>query len=60
MLATRKQAMDGLYLTSHDPLLFRLTGTKVFGKETEYEREEPLERPVLSERAQQLAGIRAY
>lgn len=45
---------------SHDPLLFRLTGTKIIGKIEEGERDAPLNPPVLSDRAKQLAGILAY
>lgn len=60
MLQLRKKMMDERHLTSHDPLLFRLTGTKMFGKEREDERTEPVEPAVLTERGEQLAGIRAY
>ena len=60
MLALRKKAMDEFHSTSHDPLLFRLTGTNIFGPETDFERHAPSAPPVLSDRAKQLAGIAAY
>lgn len=56
----RKKMMAEHHLTSHDPLLFRLTGTKMMGKEREDEREEPTRPPVLTDRALQLAGIKSY
>lgn len=59
-LEVRKEMMREGHLTSHDPLLFHLTGTKIFGKERDDEREEPFQKAVLSDRAQQLAGIKAY
>lgn len=60
MLERRKEAMEHMHLTSHDPLLFRLTGTKMFGKEVDYERTDPTARPVLNERGQKLAGVLSY
>jgi hypothetical protein len=59
-MALRHKMMAEGHLTSHDPLLFRLTGTKIFGKDREDEREEPQEPAVLTDRALQLAGIKAY
>jgi hypothetical protein len=47
-------------MQSHDPLLFRLTGSKAMGPLDENERMEPLVKPVLSDRAKQLAGVLAY
>jgi hypothetical protein len=60
MLEQRKKAMKEFHSTSHDPLMFRLTGTNMFGPETDYERHQPSAPPVLSDRAKQLAGIAAY
>ena len=45
---------------SHDPLLGRATGTRIFGKLTEDEQTQPRDLPNLSDRAKQLAGILAY
>lgn len=45
---------------SHDPLLFRMTGTKIDGPLMENERAEPLVKPVLTKRMQQLAGLVEY
>lgn len=59
-MALRKKMMAEHHLTSHDPLLFRLTGTKIMGKEREDEREEVTVPPVLTDRALQLAGLKAY
>ncbi|GFZ50535.1 hypothetical protein JCM24511_08292 [Saitozyma sp. JCM 24511] len=60
MLETRKKALEECIGTSHDPLLFRLTGSKAMGPLDENERMEPLVKPVLSDRAKQLAGVLAY
>lgn len=56
----RQRMMAEGHLTSHDPLLFILTGTKINGKVREDEREEPSKPAVLSERAKQLAGLKPY
>ncbi|ORY31827.1 hypothetical protein BCR39DRAFT_525560 [Naematelia encephala] len=60
MLELRKECVKNYDNTSHDPLMFRATGTRIYGKLTEDEQEKPRELPVLSERAQQLAGVKAY
>ncbi|ORX35314.1 hypothetical protein BD324DRAFT_632306 [Kockovaella imperatae] len=60
MKEARKIATEQLIGTSHDPLLFRMTGTKILGDAIPNERREPLVRPVLTERMQQLAGVKAY
>lgn len=56
----RKEVMKNHWSTSHDPLLFRPTGSQFLDKEDEDETVAPRNLPVLSERAQQLAGIAAY
>jgi len=60
MLELRKKMMAEGHLTSHDPLLFRLTGSKIFPKERDDERTEVTKPAVLSDRALQLAGVKAY
>ena len=45
---------------SHDPLLFRMSGSKINGAQFPEERMEPVSKPVLTERMQQLAGIKPY
>lgn len=45
---------------SHDPLMFRVTGSKVLQPEDEHETIAPKNLPVLNDRAKQLAGITAY
>lgn len=60
MLEARVKATQEYIGTSHDPLLFRMTGTKVDGEFVPGERREPVNKPVLTERMQQLAGIKAY
>ncbi|WWC71969.1 uncharacterized protein I206_105928 [Kwoniella pini CBS 10737] len=59
-LERRKNCWDELIGTSHDPLLFRETGSIALGPLTDDERLRPLQRPVLSDRAKQLAGITSY
>jgi len=59
-LAEKKSVMENFDLTSHDPLMFRATGSRVTGKVTDDERTRPTQDPVLSHRVKQLAGIAAY
>ncbi|EIW68060.1 hypothetical protein M231_04972 [Tremella mesenterica] len=59
-LAVRKRLMKDWGMTSHDPLIFRERGTQIFGKKTPNEREVPDDKPILSDRAKQLAGITEY
>ncbi|KAK6909542.1 hypothetical protein I203_103563 [Kwoniella mangroviensis CBS 8507] len=59
-LERRKKCWDELIGTSHDPLLFRETGSIALGPLTDDERLRPLERPILSDRAKLLAGIESY
>jgi hypothetical protein len=56
----RKEVMKNHWSTSHDPLLFRPTGSGFLDPEDEGETVAPKNLPVLSDRAQQLAGIKAY
>ncbi|WVW86105.1 hypothetical protein I302_108144 [Kwoniella bestiolae CBS 10118] len=56
----RQKCWDQLIGTSHDPLLFRETGSIALGPLTPDERLRPLQRPVLSDRAQLLAGVESY
>lgn len=56
----RRECMENYDNTTHDPLMFRATGSRIFGVLTDDEQTRPRELPVLSERAKQLAGIQAY
>lgn len=47
-------------LQSHDPLMFHVTGSKVQPPADEGETIAPKVLPVLTERGQQLAGLKAY
>ena len=59
-LNARHAAMKDYLNTTHDPILFRLTGAKLGGKLTPDERMEPRSKPVLTPRMEQLAGVREY
>ncbi|WVR06641.1 hypothetical protein IAU60_003673 [Kwoniella sp. DSM 27419] len=59
-LQERKQAIGDYSGTSHDPINFRLTGTTIAGPLTPDEVQQPKRPAVLSDRAQQLAGVKAY
>jgi len=56
----RKEVMKNHWMTTHDPLLFHVTGTYASGPAEEGETVAPKNLPVLSERAKQLAGIVSY
>jgi len=56
----RREAFLNSDNTTHDPLYSRQTGTRIYGKLTPDEREKPSKPPVLSDRALQLAGMKAY
>jgi len=56
----RREAIENYHNTSHDPLMFRLTGTRIRGPLSEDEQTHPRDLPVLSDRAKQLAGQKAY
>ncbi|WVW85156.1 hypothetical protein I302_107194 [Kwoniella bestiolae CBS 10118] len=60
MKEVRKIAAEQYISTTHDPLMFRMTGSKIDPHAMENERLEPLEKPVLTERMQQLAGLKSY
>jgi hypothetical protein len=60
MLAAREVALKQYLNTTHDPILFRLTGAKLGGKLTPDERLEPRQAPKLTPRMEQLAGVKAY
>jgi len=60
MAEARVRATAEYIGTSHDPLLFRMSGSKINGKKFPEERLEPINKPVLTERMQQLAGLKPY
>jgi len=60
MMEARVKATNDFIGTSHDPLLFRMTGNKIAAKSQPDERDEPVNKPHLTERMQQLAGLKAY
>ncbi|KAK4686141.1 hypothetical protein P7C73_g3991, partial [Tremellales sp. Uapishka_1] len=60
VLELRKKCIENWWTTSHDPLMFRVTGAQAMGKLTEDERTQPPVLPVLSDRAKQLAGVLPY
>ncbi|WVF69116.1 hypothetical protein IAT40_003890 [Kwoniella sp. CBS 6097] len=59
-LAEKTNAVKEYIGSSHDPVNFHLTGTKIYGPLTPDERLEPIQPAVLSEKAQKLAGVLAY
>lgn len=59
-LKGRLGALENYDNTSHDPLIFHATGSRVNGPLTPDEQLRPRELPVLSDRAKQLAGVLAY
>ncbi|ORX37087.1 hypothetical protein BD324DRAFT_642094 [Kockovaella imperatae] len=58
--AIRKEAMENFDNTTHDAADVKQTGSRIAGKLSDDERTVPSKPPVLSHRAQQLAGIAAY
>lgn len=62
--ALRKECIRQWDMTSHDPILFRPTGSRIFEAEGRIPKGEdrlhPSTSPILSLRAQQLAGITSY
>ena len=56
----RKECVKNYDNTSHDPIFFRPTGTRIFGPKTSDETHVPKTPAVLSDRAKQLAGVLAY
>ena len=56
----RKECVKNYDNTSHDPLLFRPTGSRISGKLTEDEQTQPRDLPVFTDRMKKLAGIEAY
>ncbi|WWC71163.1 uncharacterized protein I206_105116 [Kwoniella pini CBS 10737] len=60
MKEVRRIAAEQYISTTHDPLMFRMTGSKIDAPAMENERKEPLKKPILTERMQRLAGLRDY
>ncbi|WWC88261.1 uncharacterized protein L201_003168 [Kwoniella dendrophila CBS 6074] len=60
MKEVRKIAAEQYISTTHDPLMFRMTGSKIDPHAMENERLEPSPKPILTERMQQLAGLKSY
>ncbi|WRT66049.1 uncharacterized protein IL334_003001 [Kwoniella shivajii] len=60
MMEVRRIAVEQYISTSHDPLMFRMTGSKIDPHAMENERLEPTVKPILTERMQQLAGLKSY
>lgn len=62
--ALRQECIKNWDMTSHDPVVFRPTGSRVFEEAGRIpkgqDRLQPSKLPVLSHRAQQLAGIVPY
>jgi len=56
----RKEVMRNHYMTSHDPIMFHVTGSKMKEPVDENETIAPKNLPILSKRALQLAGVEAY
>ncbi|KAI9637511.1 uncharacterized protein MKK02DRAFT_23915 [Dioszegia hungarica] len=60
MKAAKLHAMEHHISTSHDPLLFRMTGSQIEKKIAEDERPGPIVKPVLTQRMKRLAGLVDY
>lgn len=60
MKAAKLHAMEHHISTSHDPLLFRMTGSQIEKKIAEDERPGPIVKPVLTHRMKRLAGLVDY